>query len=71
MTTEPLSPSELKLELEEKVNETVVHCDGRIIAENSEVFQREIRDLISESGCEGDAITYRIVLDLSNVYGCR
>jgi len=67
MATQPLSPPGLKLQLEEKPNEIVVHCKGRITAENSEVFQREIRDLIPKSGGQAGAITYRIVLDLSNV----
>jgi anti-anti-sigma factor len=53
--------------MEEKANETIVHCKGKITAENSEAFQREIRDLISESRGQIAAITYRIVLDLSNV----
>jgi len=64
MATHPLTPPGLKLQLEERANETIVHCAGKITAENSEVFQREIRGLI-ESRLPG--ITYRIVLDLSNV----
>ncbi len=67
MATQPLSPLGLKLQLEEQPNETIVHCNGKITAENSEVFQREIRDLIPESRGQIAAITYRIVLDLSNV----
>ena len=50
MATQPLSPFGLKLQLEEKPpHETIVHCKGKITAENSEVFQRQIRDLIPES----------------------
>jgi len=67
MATQPLSPHGLKLQLEQKANETIVHCTGKITAENSEVFQKEIRDLIPESCSQISAITYRIVLDLSNV----
>jgi anti-sigma B factor antagonist len=67
MATQPLSPFELKLQLEQRPNETIVHCKGKITAENSEVFRREIRDLIPESRAQIAAITYRIVLDLSNV----
>jgi len=67
MATQPLSPSGLKLQWEERPNEIVVHCRGRITAENSEVFQREIRDLIAKSSGQVGAIAYRIVLDLSNV----
>lgn len=67
MATQPLSPSGLKLQLEEKPNETIIHCKGKITAENLEVFQREIRDLMPESRDPIAAIAYRIVLDLSNV----
>jgi anti-anti-sigma factor len=67
MATQPLTPHGLKLQLEEKANETIVHCTGRINAENSETFQKEIRDLIAESPGQVAAISYRIVLDLSNV----
>jgi len=67
MATQPLSPQGLKLQLEEKANETIVHCKGKITVENSEVFQKEIRDLIPESRGQIAAINYRIVLDLSNV----
>jgi anti-anti-sigma factor len=67
MTTQPFSLHRLKLQLEQKLNETIVHCDGKITTENSEVFQREIRDLIPESHGQIAAKTYRIVLDLSNV----
>src|SRR5438552_11202394 len=67
MATQPLTPRGLKLQLEEKANETIVHCNGRITAENLEMFQREIRDLIPESRGQIAAFTYRIVLDLSNV----
>jgi anti-anti-sigma factor len=67
MTTQLLSPRGLKWRLEERANETIVHCEGRINAENSGIFQREIRDLIPESCGQTDAITFKIVLDLSNV----
>jgi anti-anti-sigma factor len=67
MATQPLSPHGLKLQLEEKANETIVHCKGKITVENSEVFQREVRDLIPESRGRSAPITYRIVLDLSGV----
>src|SRR5262249_55033378 len=67
MATQPLIPVGLKLQLEQKPNETIVHCKGRITVENSEVFQKEIRDLIAESRDQIAAKTYRIVLDLSNV----
>jgi anti-anti-sigma factor len=67
MATQPLSPLGLHLQLEETPNETIVHCKGKITAENSQVFQKEIRDLIPESRGQIAATTYRIVLDLSNV----
>jgi len=67
MATQPLSPLGLKLQLEEKPNETIVHCKGRITAENSEVFQRQIRDLIPESRFQIATTTRRIIVDLSNV----
>jgi len=57
----------LTLQLEEKSKETIVHCAGRINAENSEMFQREIRNLIPELGAQDATSTHRIVLDLSNV----
>src|ERR1700745_4261199 len=66
MATQPLSPLGLQLQLEEKPNETIIHCKGKITAENLEVFQR-IRDLMPESHDPIAAIAYRIVLDLSNV----
>ena len=67
MATQPPVPRGLELQLEGKANETIVHCKGKVTAENSEVFQREIRNLISESSGQIAAITYRIVIDLSNV----
>ena len=67
MATQPLTPRGLRLQLEEKAHETIVHCTGRINAENSEVFQQEIRSLIPESTSRTAAMNHRIVLDLSNV----
>jgi anti-anti-sigma factor len=67
MATQPLSPFGLKLQLEATSNETIVHCKGKITAENSEVFQRQIRDLIPESRAQIATITRRIIVDLSNV----
>ena len=64
MATQPLSPLGLKLQLEQKPNEIIVHCEGKITAENSAAFQREIRDLIPESQGQIAAKSYRIVLDL-------
>src|SRR5215469_16112320 len=67
MATQPLSPFGLKLQLEATSNETIVHCKGKITAENSEVFQRQIRDLIPESPAPIATIARRIIVDLSNV----
>src|SRR3989454_6500473 len=67
MATQPLSPGGLKLQLEEKPNETIIHCKGKITAENLEVFQREIIDLIPESRDPIAATAYSIVLDLRSV----
>src|ERR1700745_1637812 len=67
MPTQPLSPGGLRLQSEEKANETIIHCKGKITAENLEVLQKEIRDLMPESRDPIAAIAYKIVLDLSNV----
>jgi len=67
MATKPFAARGLKLELEEKPEETIIHCTGRINAENSEAFQTQIRGLIPDSRGHVDAITLRIVLDLTNV----
>ena len=64
---QPLSPYGLGLQLEATSNETIVHCEGKITAENSEVFQRQIRDLIPQSCAQTATITRRIIVDLSNV----
>jgi anti-anti-sigma factor len=61
------SPIELRLQLEETSDQTVIHCTGKITAENSELFQRQIRDLIPESGAQTAAAARRIIVDLSNV----
>ncbi len=67
MAALPVTPPGLTLQLEEKSNETIIHCAGRINAENSEMLQREIRKLISEEDAQSPVTTHRIVLDLSNV----
>jgi anti-anti-sigma factor len=67
MPTQPLSPFGLKLQLEATSNETIVHCKGKITAENSELFQSQIRDLIPESRAQIATTTRRIIVDLSNV----
>jgi len=67
MATRPLPGHGLRLQLEEGTNEAIVHCTGKINAENADEFQKQIRDLIPESRGHVTAITCRIVLDLSNV----
>ncbi|MFL6354610.1 MAG: anti-sigma factor antagonist [Bryobacteraceae bacterium] len=67
MAPQRLGAPGLKFEFEEKGNETILRCTGKITAENSEAFQKEIRDLIPESRRQVGVVTYRIVLDLSNV----
>lgn len=67
MATKPIVTRGLKLELEEKADETIIHCTGKINAENAEAFQTEIRGLIPASRGHVDAITLRIVLDLTSV----
>ena len=67
MATRPLPAHGLRLQLEEGTNEAIVHCTGKINAENADEFQKQIRELIPESRGHVTAITCRIVLDLSNV----
>jgi len=56
------------LSLEEKAEETIIYCYGKITAECAEMFHTEIRDhVIPMSRGKGAAVTSRIVLDLSNV----
>jgi anti-anti-sigma factor len=68
MAAQPLSGSGLNLQLETTSNQTIIHCKGKITAENSEVLQRQIRDLLPESRVdEIVTITRRIIVDMSNV----
>jgi anti-anti-sigma factor len=67
MATQPLSPFGLKLQLEATPDEIIVHCKGKITAENSEAFQKQVRDLIPESRARIATVTRRIIVDLSNV----
>lgn len=65
MATRPPSPRGLQLQMEERTNQAILHWAGKITAENSGVFERDVRDLIPES--RGPADAYKIVLDLSDV----
>lgn len=57
----------LKLDVEEKTSETIIHCTGKINAENAAAFQEHLRGLIPDSRGHVAAVTLRIILDLSNV----
>src|SRR5215469_7630207 len=65
MATLPVISHGLTVQLEQKAEEIILHCAGRINAENSEMFQKEVRNLIPEAGPQSGV--HRIVLDLSNV----
>jgi len=68
MAAHAFSTPGLKFELEEKAQETIVHCIGKITAESAEWFQNEIRDhVIPISRGKGVDVTQRILLDLSGV----
>ena len=68
MAAHAFSAPGLKFELEEKPQETIVHCIGKITAESAEWFQNEIRDrVIPISRGKGVDVTQRILLDLSGV----
>lgn len=67
MATPTLNPTGLKLQLEATSDETIVHCSGKITAESSETFQRQICDLVPELGAQSSAKPRRILVDLSNV----
>jgi len=71
MAPQPFSPVGLQLQLEATSNETIVHCKGKITAENSELFQRQIRDLIPEPRAQVAAITRRIIIDLRQRHARR
>ena len=58
----------LTFSMDEKPEEIIIHCNGRITAESAHMFQREVRDnSIPISRGKGIAAVNRIVLDLSNV----
>jgi anti-sigma B factor antagonist len=50
---------DLKIEVEKKPEETIVHCTGRITSGTSEMLKAVVRPLISEAK--------RVVLDLTNI----
>jgi anti-sigma B factor antagonist len=50
---------DLKIEVEKKPEETIIHCTGRITSGTSEMLKAVVRPLISEAK--------RVVLDLTNI----
>ena len=67
MMPQPFSPLGLKLQLEATSNDAIIHCQGKITVENSDVFQRQIRDLVPGSWAQAATNPRRIILDLSDV----
>ena len=68
MAAPAFSMSGLKLELEEKPEETIVHCVGKITAETAEFFQNTIRDNVMPiSRGSGITVVSRVAIDLSRV----
>lgn len=58
----------LKLDMDEKPEEIIIRCRGRITAESAEMFERQVRESsIPASRGKGIPVINRIVLDLSNV----
>jgi anti-anti-sigma regulatory factor len=58
----------LKLTVDEKPEEIIIRCNGRITADSADMFQREVcgRSIPVSRG-KGIAVINRIVIDLSNV----
>jgi anti-anti-sigma regulatory factor len=58
----------LKLSMDEKPEEIIIRCNGRITADSADMFQREVcgRSIPGSRG-KGVPVINRIVLDLSNV----
>jgi anti-anti-sigma regulatory factor len=58
----------LKLSVDEKPEEIIIRCNGRITADSADMFQREVcgRSIPVSRG-KGVPVINRIVIDLSNV----
>lgn len=68
MPTRTFSARGLQLDLDERPEETIIHCSGKITSDSAQMFQDEIRgNVIPESRGKGIPVTTRIVLDLSKV----
>jgi anti-anti-sigma regulatory factor len=58
----------LKLSMDEKPEEIIIRCHGRITADSADMFQREVcGSSIPVSRGKGVPVINRIVLDLSNI----
>jgi anti-anti-sigma factor len=63
-----LSADGLHLDLEEKAEETIVHCSGKLTRQAAPWFRTEIRDrVIPISRGKDIALTNRVVLNLSRL----
>jgi anti-anti-sigma factor len=67
LANDPLNPFALNLQVDASSDGTTVHCEGKITAENSAIFQSQVCDLISKSGGQTSTAPRRIVVDLSKV----
>jgi anti-anti-sigma regulatory factor len=68
VTTPAYCFTNLKLSMDEKPEEIIIRCHGRITADSADMFQREVcgRSIPVSRG-KGVPVINRIVLDLSNV----
>lgn len=68
MATPAYCFTNLKLSMDEKPEEIIIRCNGRITADSADMFQRELcgRSIPVSRG-KGVPVINRIVLDLSNV----
>ncbi len=68
MTTPAYCFTTLKIDLEEKPEEIIISCHGKITAESAYMFEREVHDhAIPVSRGKAVPVINRIVFDLSNV----
>ena len=68
MVKNTLSADGLHLDLEEKAEETIVHCSGELTRQAAQWFRTEIRDrVIPISRGKNIAFTNRLVLNLSRL----
>lgn len=68
MVKNTLSADGIALDLEEKAEETIVHCSGKLTRGTAQWFRTEIRDrVIPISRGKHIAFTNRLVLNLSRI----